>query len=251
MQIPTLSGPRPDRTAFERDGFIVVRNLGIDVAATRLRLMELEAAEEIPREPWIYLEEAVSPRQINRVEHFADEDDALGRLARNTDLLSVASYLLGEQAILFKEKVNLKLPGGTGFELHQDQQAGWSRYAPYFLTALVAIDPADVENGCLELAAGLHKQGLIGTEWKPMSISDLNGVPLESVAMAPGDAVFFDSYVPHRSEPNRSTKARRALYITYNRASDGDLRARYYLDKWESFPPDIARLEGRHYAYKV
>ena len=32
--------------------------------------------------------------------------------------------LFGEPAVLFKEKINFKMPGGAGFKAHQDQQAG-------------------------------------------------------------------------------------------------------------------------------
>jgi len=35
--------------------------------------------------------------------------------------------------VLFKEKVNFKMPGGDGFKPHQDSQAGWDRYADYFV----------------------------------------------------------------------------------------------------------------------
>jgi hypothetical protein len=30
-------------------------------------------------------------------------------------------------------------PGASGFKTHQDQQAGWSAYAPLFLTVMVTI----------------------------------------------------------------------------------------------------------------
>ena len=46
----------------------------------------------------------------------------------------------------------LSLCAGAGFEAHQDQQAGWSTYAPIFITALVGIDRATTENGCLEMS---------------------------------------------------------------------------------------------------
>jgi ectoine hydroxylase-related dioxygenase (phytanoyl-CoA dioxygenase family) len=68
---------------------------------------------------------------------------------------------------------------------------------------------------------------------------------------APGDAVFFDSYVPHASKPNLTPDSRRVLYLTYNRAADGDLRARYFADKRAAFPPDIDRKPGVEYRYRV
>jgi len=44
---------------------------------------------------------------------------------------------------------------------------------------------------------------------------------------------------------------RRVLYITYNRASEGDWREQYYADKRKSFPPDCEREAGKVYEYKV
>ena len=66
------------------------------------------------------------------------------------------------------------------------------------------------------MAASQHKQGLIGEQWQPLDEDALNYVP---VPTAPGDAVFFDSFAPHRSKPNLTNKARRVLYFTYNRLS--------------------------------
>jgi len=42
------------------------------------------------------------------------------------------------------------------------------------------------------------------------------------------------------------------MYIaTYNRASTGDQFARYHADKYASHPPDIDRIEGRDYVFRV
>lgn len=43
----------------------------------------------------------------------------------------------------------------------------------------------------------------------------------------------------------------RVLYVTYAKASEGDLRARYYSDKRASFPPDIERDPSKKYEYKI
>jgi hypothetical protein len=63
--------------------------------------------------------------------------------------------------------------------------------------------------------------------------------------------LFFDSYLPHRSAPNATRQRRRVLYVTYNRASEGDQRARYYADKHANYPPDCEREAGRRYEYRV
>ena len=74
---------------------------------------------------------------------------------------------------------------------------------------------------------------------------------LVPVPTAPGDVVFFDSFAPHASAPNLTSAKRRVLYVTYNRASEGDHRAQYYADKHKSFPPDIEREQGKSYIFRV
>ena len=50
-----------------------------------------------------------------------------------------------------------------------------------------------------------------------------------------GQTLWFHSRTPHRSGPNRSSSARRALYPTYNALAEGDLRDAYYRDKVAEF----------------
>jgi len=200
---------------------------------------------------WIYHEESRSRpgvRLVQRIERFCDVHPALDDFVRNGELARWAASLLGGPATLFKEKINLKLPGGGGFEAHQDQQAGWGRYAPRFVTAVLAIDAAPIESGCLEMEAGRHCDGLIGQEWKALDPALLR---LRPFPMQPGDAIFLDSFAPHASAPNVTSKPRRILYLTYNLASHGDQRLRYYRDKHASFPPDIDRDPSKTYKFRV
>lgn len=75
-----------------------------------------------------------------------------------------------EQAVMYKEKVNYKLPGGDKFDAHQDYAAGWWMYGQSnHISALMCIDPANVRNGCLELVRARHKEGLFCPQWSPLS----------------------------------------------------------------------------------
>jgi 2-aminoethylphosphonate dioxygenase len=243
--------------AYRRDGFLVVRHAFTAHQVTQLRAWtdEVQAYPELPGAGYmIYGEPSLTEpgrRLINRVENFYPAHAGFKALFDGEALLGRAAALLGEPAVLFKDKINFKLAGGDGFKPHQDQQAGWSVYARLFVTALVAIDPATPENGCLELAAGQHTRGMIGEEWKPLTEAELRGVEFVASPTAPGDVVFFDSYVPHRSGPNLSSEPRRVLYVTYNRLAEGDQRARYYADKRRSYPPDCEREPGKPYVYRV
>jgi 2-aminoethylphosphonate dioxygenase len=241
------------RAEFERTGFLVVR--GFYDPAERTELLrwteEMSAAPEIPGRHMVYYEDSLTEpgrRIVQRIENFCPFHSAYDRLVRQERLIAWAGALLGGKALLFKDKINFKLPGGGGFALHQDQQAGWSVYAPLFLTAMVSIDDSTVENGCLEIAAGRHKEGLLGEEWKPM---EGDGIALVPVETEPGDVIFFDSFVPHGSAPNKTAAPRRILYLTYSRADYGDQRGRYFADKRAAFPPDIEREPGRTYTFRV
>ena len=163
----------------------------------------------------------------------------------------VASGLFGEPAILFKDKINFKMPGGQGFKAHQDAQAGWHLYARYFISVLISIDRSTEQNGCIEMAPGWHGRGLIGKEWTPLDEASTARMEFVPLPTRPGDVVFFDCFAPHRSRDNPTNVPRRVLYVTYNRASEGDHRAAYFADKRKSYPPDIEREPGRTYVFRV
>lgn len=171
--------------------------------------------------------------QICRSEHLIESCDRLRRLLTAGRMPALAGELLGEPAVLYKEKVNYKLPGGAGFAPHQDAPA--YPFITTHLTCMLAIDDATPENGCLEVVAAHHGQllpldaaGCIrpdiagSLEWRP--------VPLRA-----GDLLWFHSRAPHRSAANRSPRRRRGLFCTYNAAADGDLRDAYYAEKLDRF----------------
>jgi 2-aminoethylphosphonate dioxygenase len=242
--------------SFQRDGYLLLRGFfnRDEVAEITRWTEELASAPEEVGRHWVYREASLldpEDRIIQRIENFCPFHEGFDRLVRHGRLMETVSRLFGEQAILFKEKINFKMPGGAGFKAHQDQQAGWSTYAPLFITALVGIDASTLENGCLEVAPGWHKQGLLGEEWKPLDDQRIAEVGLKPVPTSPGDVLLFDSYVPHASAENMTGAARRILYLTYNRLSDGDQRERYYRDKFAAFPPDVARVPGSEYVFRV
>lgn len=248
-----------DATALDRYhhlGWISVPGFfsAADVADIARFTDEAVALPEVSGAHMVYREASLlepNSRVLQRIEGFCPYHAGLDALIRGGRLQRCVEELLGAPAVLFKEKINFKMPGGAGFEVHQDQQAGWSAYAPQFVTAMVSIDPATLENGCLEMVTTPRLSGLIGSEWTPLTDEQMRPFELEPVPTQPGDVLFFDSFVPHASKPNLTGERRRILYLTYNRASDGDHRAQYYADKRASFPPDIDRRPGVEYRFRV
>jgi ectoine hydroxylase-related dioxygenase (phytanoyl-CoA dioxygenase family) len=240
---------------FERDGFLVVRGMYSpeEVADISEWTNAVANYPEVPGKYMMYFEKSQvdDSRILCRIENFVPYHEGFSKLITARRMQQAVSELFGEEAVLFKDKINFKLPGGDGFKEHQDVQAGWDEFADLHITAMIAIDETNEANGSLEMIAGMHRQGVLGSMWAPLTDEDTKHVDYVAVHCKPGDAVFFDSYAPHRSQPNRTDKARRVLYITYNRKSEGDSRARYYADKRRNYPPDIERDPDKDYSFKV
>lgn len=164
-----------------------------------------------------------------RTENFIPAHSELRDLLTSGVLLNTASALLAEPAVLYKEKVNYKRAGGAGFSPHQDAPA--YPFLERHISCMVAIDNSDTDNGCLEVVDRCHR-ALIPTNdvgCIPDHIADAH--QWLSVPLAAGQVLWFHSWTPHRSAENRSSRDRRALYPTYNAASEGDLRSKYYEEK--------------------
>jgi hypothetical protein len=180
-----------------------------------------------------------------RSENFVPVHGALRRLLCTGALVQVASALLGEPAVLYKEKVNYKLPGGAGYSAHQDAPA--YPMIERHVSAMVAIDDADASNGALEVVSGCFATILPLDERGCIAEEVTAALGWEVVPVHAGQTLWFHSRTPHRSGPNRSPFPRRALYPTYNAASEGDRRAEYYAKKDAAFarespPGDRARV---------
>jgi len=232
---------------FSEKGFIVLKEFFDKGAIDELSswLDELEASPDANSHAAKYYEKSpvTGADILVRAEHvLGDQDPDMAKILLAPKTIECLTQLLGEAPILFKEKINYKHPGCRADKLHQDQAAGWNAYGDFFITMCVAIDPNREENAALRfMNSGNYQKALMQDEWQPLSQStavdwaDDEYVMLEA---DPGDVIFFDCYVPHGSPPNESNRDRRNVYLTFNKASDGDLRARYYEDKWKTYPPN-------------
>lgn len=192
--------------------------------------------------------------QLCRIENFTPFHQGMKNYVNSARLSEVLKKLHGEEYVLFKEKVNYKLPGGGGFPAHQDAPAFVQFGQSSHMTVMFTIDATTAENGCLEIVPGSHKNDyerrILPQEKQDGSISlDWCGkqtwVP---VYCEPGSILIFGAYLAHRSGDNITEKSRKAVYLTYNAASEGDFRDHYYNEKRKLFPPSYEREEGKDYS---
>ncbi len=168
---------------------------------------------------------------LARTEHFATIHAGFGSLVGDGAVARAGGQLVGEPIVLYKEKINHKLPGGAGFAPHQDATA--YRFVGTHLTCMIAIDDATIENGCLEVVAGRHHELIVDDGDGCLPPSATRAMAWKPVEMRAGDVLWFHSRTPHRSGSNDSNRSRRALFLTFNAAAEGDLRSAYYADKIE------------------
>ncbi|WP_156607391.1 phytanoyl-CoA dioxygenase family protein [Dietzia sp. DQ12-45-1b] len=239
-----------DLDTWSRDGLLVVDDV---LSATELEqlqqwVLELENRPGTTDQLLQYNETTVdgSIRRC-RTENFLPYHDGLRALLTVGRIPEIAGTLLGQKAVLYKEKINYKAPGGSGFAAHQDAPA--YPYVSNTIACMIAVDDSTLDNGCLEVARRKHAAQLPTDTRGCVEPAVAQTLEWEPLPVAAGSLVFFHCYVPHRSGPNSSDSTRRAIYLTYNGESDGRLRESYYAKRIHDLAdhPDQLSLIG-HFA---
>jgi ectoine hydroxylase-related dioxygenase (phytanoyl-CoA dioxygenase family) len=177
----------------------------------------------------IQFEHCVGSQTVRVLEPFHRLDPRFQRLVDDPRFVEPMRDLVGANDLcLFTDKLNLKRPReGSRFRWHQDSPY-WvfdCAHVDRLANAMLALDDASRENGCLWLVPGTHRAGLLpgltgeGTLGPlftdPRSFDGSRAVPAE---MPAGSLLFFSPHLVHGSAPNTSDKPRRALLFTYQPA---------------------------------
>lgn len=159
------------------------------------------------------------------------------KYSRDPRLVEPLRSIYGCDPCLRHDQLIYKPPGCGGYSLHQDFM-GWPGYPTTFLTAIIALDVIDTENGCIQVYPGIHKQGYlspIDEEYHEVPKEKLVGIEPVELKLNPGDVAMFGCFTPHASGFNRSAdRWRRQLFFCYNAETDGgdarDAHYRFYND---------------------
>ena len=218
---------------FVRHGWVASQTIGGDQLADVRRYVDEVMAWPDDGE-WLHYRELTDagPR-LCRTENFIPFHPGLRALLTQGPMPAAASALLGEPAVLYKEKINYKLAGGAGYAAHQDAPA--YRFVQTHVSCMVAVDDCTVANGCLEVVSGAHQDLLAMNDQGCIRDDLVAAMEWSAVPVVAGTTLWFHSRTPHRSGPNASTIDRRAIYPTFNALSEGDLRAAYYRQKLAEF----------------
>ncbi|QDU28255.1 Phytanoyl-CoA dioxygenase (PhyH) [Anatilimnocola aggregata] len=209
---------------YREDGFFIARGLFDDVEINRL----LEYARTDPNfAASLYGRKDSTGMETKLALWNTAGEDLYGMFARSPQIVDRLEQCLGGEVYLYHMKMMLKEPHvGGAWEWHQDYGYWYNNGCLYPLLAscLIAVNAHTRANGCLQVLRGSHLLGRIDHG----KTGDQTGADLERVnaalerldlvycECAPGDAIFFDSNLLHRSDANTSDDPRWSLICCYN-----------------------------------
>ena len=148
------------------------------------------------------------------------------RMLVNPKLAGIVADLIGPNVQLHHTKLHIKPPEkGSPFPMHQDYH-----YFPYeqdsMIAAVIYLEDATVESGCLCVMPGVHKQGILphepdGLYLSPQKYPIEDAIPCEGSA---GDVLLFSYLTPHGSYLNRTDHPRRIVLFQFCSATDRRLK---------------------------
>ena len=241
-----------DLSNWNRLGFILRSgHLEKHVKDLNISLSKIENLSEGKRESLFYYEEINKKPVLCRIEKFLKDNNFLNKIILGNNILGFVSELINKPAYLYKEKINIKSSGGSGYTAHQDATA-YHKLKGH-ITCLIALTEMTLDNGCLYISE-LEKTDILPYDKDGCIIKKeerkLKWMPM---LMKPGDCLFFNSFVPHKSNINFSRQARKAIYLTFNDAEDGDLRNSYYEKRSKQLEVNkhristIGHFQGKNY----
>ena len=160
---------------------------------------------------------------------FTPGDNIFGYLARSEKVVNSISQLLESDSPVchFHSKLLQKKPRiGGAWEWHQDYGYWYKNqfmFPNQLISIMVALSPANKENGCIQFIKGSHKLGRLNHGFKGEQV----GADMEMVDNAlktmeivyselnAGDALIFHSNILHRSAANLSENPRWSIISCY------------------------------------
>ena len=203
---------------YHQDGFVVAKGIITPAEAVRWKtaLKERLAADGHLNEP-----------SGVRVWMASDMDDLTAHFVTAVPFVTALQQLIGPDVEFLSIKAVFK-NAKTSFPSpwHQD----WFYWeGATKISIWIALDDADPENGCLQMIPGSHRQVAEkntiddgqGFVYR-LTDEQIAGMPVETVPVGRGDAIFFHDLALHASCPNTSGRERWSAISTYRSGAQKD-----------------------------
>jgi ectoine hydroxylase-related dioxygenase (phytanoyl-CoA dioxygenase family) len=226
-----LNLSREQQEAYNRDGYLVIKGLFSQDETNKLYSAAIE--NSVMQKNAMDLNDQ-SGKKTKLTLWFTPGDDVFGYLIRSERMVNSVHQLLGEDSAVchFHTKLMQKEPRvGGAWEWHQDYGYWYKNqfiFPDQLMSVMVALTPANKENGCLQVIKGSHKMGRVnhgfageqvGADMEMVNHS-LKTMELVYCELEAGDTLFFHSNLLHRSEANLSEQPRWSLISCYNSQSN-------------------------------
>jgi ectoine hydroxylase-related dioxygenase (phytanoyl-CoA dioxygenase family) len=181
------------------------------------------------RPPTLCLPAQPSDHDLRKIDNAWWADPDLAALATDPRLGAIAAALLDAASVrLWQDQLLYKPPGGpaeTTIGWHQDW-ASWDTVASHaaYVTAWVAFDDVDDENGAMQMIPTSHTWGLVPNgsnffatdrEAQLDALGDRDVPTPVSMVMRAGQVSFHHPLTFHGSGPNTSSRLRRSLAVHF------------------------------------
>ena len=172
----------------------------------------------------------IAIREMKPNEHAKTIEDEMSKLFRihskgifndiikREEVINPLRDILGENIDCFLSQFIFKNPGAWGQPWHQDSSYFNFNKSPQ-VGVWIATSEATLENGCLVILPGSHKEPLHehltderpGANYGYTEIKDHDFSNEEPLLLEKGDVLFFHSFLMHKSYDNKSSERRTAM----------------------------------------
>ena len=207
------------RAQFDRDGFFVLRGA---FEPGELAAVEADCDEAVELVAGLLGQVEGGRLSVAGLDtqvvapHVVVRSEAACRFCHDPRLTGVCRDLMGDDVRLYWEQAVYKVPHGAEPVLwHQDN--GYTFIEPQaYLTFWVSFTDATLENGCVSVMAGAHRDGTLAHAETPIGFECWGDHDTAvDVPTQAGDVVVFSSLSPHATRVNTTDAVRKAYIVQY------------------------------------
>ncbi len=229
---------KEQREFYDKNGYLIVSNLLTDLEVETLK----NESKEIFKGNRGFIKGLIEPSETENDDdilkkyvaiHFPHKiSEVIFSYLKHNKIVDVLQNLVSENVKCMQSMLFVKAPGKAGQSWHQDEF-----YIPTrdksLVGAWIAIDDATIENGCLWIIPGSHKEGYIMPRIKNTNenFADVDTVDVSKysedqiipVEVKKGSVVFFNGYTLHSSLRNKTESNFRTALVNHYMSAESML----------------------------